>query len=78
MSADSQHIVQSLMIQRPSDPQAECEHPARGPLARPPRGAASLNSESALMREVKPLNSKQPYNRVHRQTQKNPYDSRCD
>lgn len=56
------------------DPQAECEHPARGPLARPPLGAASLNSETALKREVKPLNSKQPYIRVHRQTRKNPYD----
>lgn len=62
----------------PVDPLAERRRPTRSHFAWPPAGAASMDTvNAALLPGGKPFNSKRPYNRVHRQHAKNPYDRLC-
>jgi hypothetical protein len=57
-------------------PLKERSRPTRSHSARPPTGAASMDTlKAALMPGGKPLNSKRLYNRVHSQDEKNPYDT---
>jgi len=79
MAADLYHFVQPLSLPRSIGTQAMAPVRALAPHAKSlrvasPRRRVHGHCDYCPCREVEPLNSKQPYNRVHRHGQKNHYD----